>query len=79
MKVKKHGEGVLISLSGDDVAGAIDAYLVAHSIYVDGPMTVRVNDKLCESGQVYVDPQGAVFKKGKRIAGNDWEEMRGGV
>jgi len=69
MKVKKHGAGVLISLSGKDVARAIDSYLVAHGIIVDGPRTVRVNNQLCEIGRVYVDSSGAVIKKGKRFAG----------
>jgi len=77
MKVNKHGDGVLVSLSGDDVARAIITYLTAHRIYIDGPMTIRVNDQLCESGTVYVDPAGAVIEKGFRITGNDWKNKRG--
>lgn len=55
-----YGPGVLIELSGDEVATAIDAYLVAHRVGVRGPRTVTVNGDLCQSGQVYVDPSGLV-------------------
>jgi len=75
MKVKagkgptEYGPGVEIKLSGDEVAVAIDAYLVAHGIHVDGPRTITVNGELCERGKVYVDPSGSVIHKGKRILG----------
>ena len=75
MKVKKvkgesqYGKGVLISLSGSEVATAIDAYLVARGIHVSGARTIRVNDALVSSGRVYVDPSGYVIKKGKKIEG----------
>lgn len=76
MKVKQgrgktqYGPGVEIVLSGDEVAVAIDAYLVAHQIYVDGPRTITVNGELCEHGLVYVDPSGCVIHKGERYLGN---------
>ncbi len=66
----EHGLGVLILLSGDEVAKAIDAYLVAHGIDVNGPRTVTVNGSLCESGSVYVDPSGAVYANGVSIPGS---------
>lgn len=75
MKVKKgrgktqYGPGVEIALSGDEVAIAIDAYLVAHNIHVDGPRTITVNGELCGTGLVYVDPSGSVIHQGKRISG----------
>jgi len=75
MKVKygkgttKYGPGVEIKLTGNDVAIAIDAYLVAHRIYVSGPRTITVNGELCEEGEVYVDPSGFVMKKGKKLSG----------
>ncbi|KGG86174.1 hypothetical protein P245_20875 [Comamonas thiooxydans] len=56
----KYGPGVSIKLSGDEVAMAIDAWLVAHGVHVGGPRTVRVNDDLCKAGEVYVDPSGRV-------------------
>lgn len=58
--VLKEGRGVEISLSGDELATAIDAYLVAHGICVRGPRTVRVNGEMCESARVFVDPSGFV-------------------
>lgn len=75
MKVKygngktEYGPGVDIILTGDEVARAIDAYLVSHQIYVDGPRTIRVNDDGILSGRVYVDPSGAVISEGERFSG----------
>lgn len=63
------GPGVSIELTGDEVATAIDSYLVAHNVYVDGPRTIRVNGKLCNKGSVYVDPSGFVINKGNKISG----------
>lgn len=64
-----YGPGVNIELSGDEVATAIDAYLVAHNIHVSGPRTIRVNGELCEKGSVYVDPEGFVIQDGIRASG----------
>lgn len=58
-----------IDLTGAEVATAIDAYLISHSIYVSGPRTIRVNGELCINGRVLVDPSGFVIHKGKRIGG----------
>ena len=63
------GPGVDIELDGDEVATAIDAYLVAHGVHVNGPRTIRVNGALCESGRVYVDPSGYAVVNGKKIDG----------
>jgi len=72
----KHGNGktefspgVEINLSGDEVATAIDAYLVAHGIHVDGARTVAVNGELCKGGRVYVDPSGFVISDGIKTSG----------
>lgn len=65
----KYGPGVSIEMSGDEVARAIHAYLVAHGIHVSGPRTVTVNGELCEDGRVYVDPEGFVMAQGKRFTG----------
>jgi len=65
----EYGPGVVISLTGDEVATAIDSYLVAHGVYVDGPRTIRVNQEMIEDGRVYVDPIGSVISDGERISG----------
>lgn len=75
MKVKygkgktEYGPGVLIELTGDEVAIAIDAYLAAHQVHISGPRTINVNGDLCQKGQVYVDPSGSVVAKGKGFDG----------
>jgi hypothetical protein len=75
MKIKygagktKYGPGVSITLDGNEVATAIDAYLVAHDINVCGPRTITVNGELCQDGHVYVDPSGFVITKGKKVSG----------
>lgn len=63
------GGGVEIHLSGDEVATAIDAYLVSHGVIVRGPRTIQVNGELCETGRVFVDPSGFVVFEGKRFSG----------
>ena len=55
------GGGIRIHLSADEVATAIDAYLVARGVTVSGARTIRVNSQLIESGAVFVDPDGKVF------------------
>lgn len=75
MKVKygegktQFGPGVDIKLTGDEVATAIRAYLVARNVHISGPSTVQVNGELCEYGRVYVDPSGFVIHKGKKKSG----------
>lgn len=75
MKVKygkgptEYGPGVEIKLTGDEVAIAIDAYLVARGVHVSGPRTITVNGELCDVGRVYVDPSGFVIYKGEKISG----------
>ncbi len=63
------GPGVSIDLTGDEVAQAIDTYLVAHAVHVRGARTVSVNGDLCESGRVYVDPGGFCIAHGQRFDG----------
>ena len=65
----EYGPGVSIDLTGDEVATAIDAWLVAHGVHVSGPRTITVNGELCENGHVYVDPSGFVVYEGKRLSG----------
>lgn len=65
----EYGPGIDIDLDGDEVATAIHAYLVAHGVYVNGARTVTVNGELCNSGNVYVDPEGFVIYEGDKISG----------
>lgn len=66
----KYGPGVSIDLTGNEVARAIFAWLVARGVHVDGPRTVTVNGELCETGHVYVDPEGFVITpKGRKLSG----------
>lgn len=59
MRLLRTVRGAVVELSGDEVATAIDAYLVARSVYVGGPRTVTVNGELCREGRVFVDPSGS--------------------
>lgn len=63
------GPGVSIGLTGDEVAIAIDAWLVAQRVHVCGPRTVTVNGALCGKGEVYVDPSGFVVADGEKYLG----------
>ena len=63
------GPGVEITLTSNEVATAIDAYLVAHGIHVSGPRTICVNGELCEKGSIYVDPSGFAIADGKKYSG----------
>lgn len=65
----KYGPGVSIDMTGDEVALAISAYLVAHGVHISGPRTITVNGELCEAGRVYVDPDGFVVSDGKKLSG----------
>jgi len=79
MKVKygkgktEYGPGVQIKLTGVEVATAILAYLAAHRVYTEGPLTIRVNGQLCGKGSVYVDPAGFVTHRGKVYSGRGKE------
>ena len=70
----EYGTGVQINLTGDEVATAIDAYLVAHGIIVDGARTIRVNGELCEEGEIYIDPSGRVIENGIGWSGRGHKE-----
>jgi hypothetical protein len=63
------GPGVSIELTGNEIATAIDAWLVARGVRVNGPRTVTVNGELCKTGHVYVDPSGSVIKGGLETSG----------
>ena len=66
----KYGPGVSIELDGNEVALAIDAWLVANGVHVSGPRTITVNGELCKAGNIYVDPSGFVITpKGRKLSG----------
>lgn len=65
-----YGPGVEINLTGDEVATAIDAYLVAKKVIINGPRTITVNGELIENGRIYVDPSGFVISDGVRLNGD---------
>ena len=70
----EYGTGVQIDLTGNEVATAIYAYLVAHNVYIDGPATIRVNGELIKKGEIYVDPSGRVIEKGEGWSGRGNKE-----
>lgn len=57
----EYGPGVLIELTGNEVATAIDAYLTAHGVYISGARTIRVNGEMCKHGSIYADPSARVI------------------
>jgi hypothetical protein len=65
----EYGPGVSIELTGNEVATAIDAWLVAHGVHVSGPRTITVNGELCQTGHIYVDPSGFVIADGEKFDG----------
>jgi hypothetical protein len=69
-KVRGTCRGVSIQLTGDEVATAIHAWLVAHGVHIEGPRTIRVNGELCEHGRIFVDPSGFVIDpRGDKFSG----------
>lgn len=64
-----YGPGVEIHLTGDEVAMAIETWLLAHNVRIIGPRTIRVNDELCDAGFIYVDPSGHILDNNKIYSG----------
>ena len=86
MKIKygngetEYGPGVSISLDGNEVATAIDQWLVTNGVTVSGARTIRVNDELCKTGEIYVDPSGFVITpKGKKMSGRGPKNLKPAV
>lgn len=65
----EYGPGVLIQLTGTEIAIAIHAYLTAHAVDINGPRTITVNGKLCDNAKIYIDPSGFVMYNGERWSG----------
>jgi len=72
------GPGVNIEFTGEEVATAIEAWLVAHEVCVRGPRTISVNGDLCQTGRIYVDPSGTVIHEGKRFSGRGNDDIEEG-
>ena len=70
------GPGVQINLTGDEVAHAIDIYLLSQDIIVRGPRTIRYDGELLEDNccEVYVDPSGSAMQNGVRFTGRGGTE-----
>lgn len=72
MKIKKgegtskYGTGVEITLTGEEVALAIETFLTARNVHISGSRTIYVNEELCASGSVYIDSSAIVIAKGNR-------------
>ena len=68
----KYGPGVEITLTGDELATAIDAYLVAHGIIVRCPSTISIDGEICRdcNSFIYVDPSGFVVTNGTKYSGS---------
>jgi len=68
------GPGVTICLSGEEVATAIEAYLVAHNIVADGFRTVSINGNFCGPDRgtctIHVAPAGFVITNGVKFTGS---------
>ena len=69
----EYGPGVRIELTGVDLAKAIDSYIVAHGIHVNGSRTISINGDLCREGHIYVDPSGFVIDNGVPWSGRGVE------
>lgn len=65
----QYGPGVSIELTGNEVATAIAAWLVAHGVHYSGARTITVNGELCKTGNIYVDPSGFVIADGEKFDG----------
>jgi hypothetical protein len=65
----EYGPGVEVKLTGTEIVKAIQAYLVAHGVHLNGPCTFTINGELIKKGKVYVDPSGFVIHDGKMLDG----------
>jgi len=72
----EYGKGTHIELDGNELAHAINSYLYAMDVYIDGPRTVKIFTSrydgdgdlgLCGGVKIYVDPSGHVLHDGDEI------------
>lgn len=69
----QYGTGVQIDLTGEEVAMAIYAYLMAHNVIISGAATIKVNGELINQGSMYVDPSGKVIANGEGWDGKGYK------
>jgi hypothetical protein len=72
----KFGTGIEIILTGEEIAIAIESYLVSHNIIIEGARTITVNNALCEYGRIYIDLSGFIIAKGKEYSGRTGINLR---
>lgn len=67
----KQGPGVNLVLDGDEIARAIDTWLLSQEVVVRGPRTIRIDGEVCRYAlaSIYVDPSGFVIHEGERYSG----------
>ncbi len=64
------GPGIEIELTGNELAQAIETWLMAQGVLITGARTTTVNDgDPCGSARVFVDPGGFITTAGQRISG----------
>ena len=68
MKIQSTTNGnVTIHLDGNEIATAIDAYLLSQKVYVSGPRTITANDTILSDVNAKVLVEGSVVSDGVRI------------
>jgi hypothetical protein len=68
MKFQSTINHTIIYLDGDEIATAIDAYLVSQRIYVHGPRTITANGTILRNVKGKVMVEGKVIVNGKDAA-----------
>jgi hypothetical protein len=67
MKIQSTTNGnVIIHLDGNEIATAIDAYLVSQKVYVSGPRTITANDTILRDVNAKVFVESDVVLYGSR-------------
>jgi len=72
--ILEYGPGISIDLTGVEVVTAIETYLTAYRVYINGPRTITINGALCDKGNIYVDPSGFVTARDRKISGRGWSK-----
>lgn len=63
------GPGIDIELTGNEVALAIEAWLVGQDVHIRGSRTIHVNEDLIENARIYLDPSATLMARGKGFSG----------
>lgn len=67
----EYGPGVLITLSGEEMAKAVMLWLHSQDVIVRGPATIRYDGEFLQDNlaTVYVDPSGFVIADDQKFSG----------